>query len=113
ATGGGVYFWQEQRVNEANQRNQQLTNQVASLQEQVNKLEATEQGLEQEVADEAAPPTDDQVVNAAKAYCQASVDPANRQAHVFTLVDSAGGKRVLYSADKDFATVTATCGTAA
>lgn len=113
AVGGGVYYWQNRQVKEANARNQELTNQVAQLQEQVNKLEGTEQELEQEVADETAVTTDDEVIAAAKAYCQASVDPANQQAHVFTVVNSAGDKKVLYSADKGFATVNATCGTTA
>ncbi len=113
AAGGGVYFWQNKQVKDANNRNQELTNQVAQLQEQINKLESTDQTLEDEVASAAAPSVDEQVIDAAKAYCQASVDPANKQAHVFTLVDSAGGKKVLYSADKSFATVSATCGTTA
>lgn len=113
ATGYGVYYWQHKEVKKANARIQELNNEVTSLQDQVNSLEATDQALEKEVETEATPSTDTLITDAVKAYCQTTIDPASKQAHVFTLVNSAGNKQVLFSTDKTFATVNATCGTTA
>lgn len=57
-----------------------------------------------------APTSDEQVIAAVKAYCNASVDPATKQPLVLT-VGTAGAsqKQVLYSADKNFAYVNAVC----
>jgi len=56
--------------------------------------------------------TDEQVIAALKAYCNANVDPVTTKALVLT-VGKAGAsqKQVLYSSDKNFAYVNAVCST--
>lgn len=110
----GVYYWQHREVKKANARISELNNEVTQLQGQVDTLEADAQNLEKEVTAETAVNTDDAVVAAAQASCQATLDPATNQALVFTVgTIGTAKKKVVYSADKNFASLTATCGTAA
>lgn len=56
--------------------------------------------------------TDEQVIAAVKAYCNASIDPTTKKPLVLK-VGTAGAsqKQVLYSSDKNFAYVNAVCST--
>lgn len=114
AAGGGVYYWQQQELKKANAHIAELNNEVQELQGQVNELEATDETLEKEVTAEEAATTDQAVITTATTYCQASLDPATNTALVFTAgTIGTENKTVVYSTDKNFASLNATCGTTA
>lgn len=113
-TAYGVYYWQDQKVKDANARVTELNNEVQTLQGQVDELEAANKEAEQEVAADTAADTDTAVIAAAQASCQATLDPATSKALVFTIgTTGTAKKKVVYSTDKGFASLTATCGTVA
>lgn len=110
--GYGVYYWQHQQVDSLAKQNQGLTAEVAALKTEVSNLKSEEAATEAEV--ETAPTADDLVMAEAKAYCEATIDPTSKKALVYTQGTSGTDKKkVLYSADKTFATTTAVCATSA
>jgi len=110
---GGVYFWQHDKVTKSNSQSNSLSNEIADLKQQLSKAEqASKDTKTTDVADTvpAVSSSDDQVLAAVKAYCNANVDPATKKPLVLK-VGTAGQnqKQVLYSADKNFAYVNAVC----
>ncbi|MEI7683169.1 MAG: hypothetical protein WCJ24_02625 [Candidatus Saccharibacteria bacterium] len=112
ATGYGVYYWQHQQVDKLAKQVQGLTAYVTELNTQIDTLNANaEKAKTAAVAATVAPTTDQQVITAVQDYCQAQVDPTTAKALVF--VQPTATKKVLYSTDKKFTTVSAVCGTTA
>lgn len=108
ATGGAVYYWQNQQLKEANARIAELNNQVQGLQGQVDELEATNQ----ETAEATSPTQDERVIVAAANACQKEFWPATGKTLAFAVEGSGEDKKkVLYSSDGNFATLTSVCGT--
>lgn len=102
----GAYAYQQQQIDKKQAANAALTKQLAAANAENETLKADAE----KAAD--APTTDEEVLAAVKAYCQAAVDPTTKKALVYTA--PTGEKKVLYSvSDKNFATVTAVCGTTA
>jgi hypothetical protein len=112
-TGYGVYYWQHQQVDKLAKQTQGLTAYVAVLNAKVDSLNAEKAKTTKAVV-VTAPTTDEQVIGAVKAYCQAQVDPTTKKALVFTATLSQPSKKaILYSTDKNFASMTANCGATA
>lgn len=102
--GYGVYYWQHQQVDKLAKENAALSVQVAANQAKVNELEAEAKKVA------VVPTSDEQIIAATTAYCQAQIDPATKKALVYTQGTSGTDKKkVLYSADKNFAFVNAAC----
>lgn len=108
--GYGVYYWQHQQVDTLAKQNQGLTAEVAALKTEVVNLKE-ESAAEAEVV---VPTADELVMASAKVACEATIDPTSKKALVYTQGTSgADKKKVLYSADKTFATTSAVCATSA
>ncbi len=107
AAGYGIYYWQHQQVDKLAKENQALTAQLAAANKKASDAEAENAKL----SEAATPPTADTlVITAATADCQAEVDPATKKALVYTQgTQGTDKKKVLYSTDKTFAKVSATC----
>ncbi len=106
----GVYYWQNQKVKSANAQVQQLNSQVSDLNKQVADAKAAASKSSSSSSSTKTTTTDDAVLAAAKAYCEASVDPTTKKALVFTAGTMGTDKKVvMYSTDKTFAQLTATC----
>lgn len=103
---GGLYYWQ-------NSINQDLQSQLDASKAEIIKIQQSSPEVVSEMPKNTpteAPTTDEQVLAAVKAYCNAAVDPATKQALVLK-VGTAGEnqRKVLYSSDKNFAYVNAVC----
>ena len=108
AVGYGTFYWQHQHVDRLIAQRGELQKQIADQQAHMTEMEAENAKLTKEVA--VTPTTDELVITATTDYCQAAVDPTTAKALVYTQGTSGTAKKkVLYSADKKFATVTAVC----
>lgn len=109
AVGAGVYFWQQQKVNDLETNVKTLNAKVILLNKQLSKA-ASKQSATTAVKATAPTSTDEQAIAAAKQYCNAKVNSDTKQPLVFT-VGKVGpnNKQVLYSADNNFATISASC----
>jgi uncharacterized protein HemX len=107
----GVYFWQHQKVTNAETQNKALSALLMATRTQNQELQMQVTDAKKDAAaktDDTKPMTADELVTAAvKNYCNAMVD-AKKQPLVLTMGTSKG-KAVLYSADKNFAYVNAAC----
>lgn len=101
--GGGVYYWQNQKVKELNA-------QVNDLNSQINAMQSRMSSNQTEAAVSTA--TDDQLVlEAAQAACLTVDDPANAQPLAFKIgTIGANKKEIVYTANKNYASLNATCG---
>jgi flagellar basal body-associated protein FliL len=108
--GGGVYYWQHQKVSDLEATVTRLNTEVAGLNGQLKTSKTTAAKDSSASSKAVVLSTDEQVLAAVKNYCNANVDPATKQALVLK-VGTAGDsqKQVLYSADKNFAYVNAVC----
>lgn len=107
AAAGGVYYWQQQKVKQQANQIQNLNGQINTLQGQVNDLEAAAK----KAAATTTVSTDDLVIAAAKASCQAAVDPSTYKALIYTQgTVGTTNKKVTYASDKTYALTTANCG---
>lgn len=111
AAGYGVFYWQHQHVDRLIAERGDLESQITDLQTQNATLKADNE----KIAKASTQPTADElVIKSTTAYCQAQVDPTSAKALVYTQGTSGTDKKtVLYSTNKNFAAVTATCATAA
>lgn len=106
--GYGVYYWQQQQVSKLQGENTSLSAELTTTKAKVTELEKAQEEAGTE------PTTDELVIASVTSYCQAGVDPTSKKALVFTQgTAGAEKKKVLYSADKNFAYVNAACTTAA
>lgn len=109
AAAGGVYYWQSKKTKEATAQVQKLNAQITELNKQLADAKAAESKSTTE-ADTKSTSTDDLVLAAAEAYCEAGVDPTTKKALVFTAgTTGTSQKKVVYSVDKVFARVNAGC----
>ncbi len=111
AAGYGVFYWQHQHVDRLIAQRGELESQITDLQTQNAALKADNDKL---TKDTTQPTADELVIKSTTAYCQAQVDPTTAKALVYTQGTSGTDKKkVLYSTDKNYASVTATCATTA
>ncbi len=110
AVGGGVYYWQHNKVVDLNSDVSSLNSEVARLKQLPSKIEQTSQKPPQKSEAPPALSADEQVLAAVKTYCNANVDPTTKQPFILK-VGTAGSsqKQVLYSSDQNFAYVNAVC----
>lgn len=106
ASAGAVWYWQNSKVKD-------LQSQVNNLNSQLNAMQS--RGSSQETQAAVSQATDDQLVlTAAQAACLTVDDPATAQPMVFKIgTIGAQKKEIVYTANKTYASLNATCGTAA
>jgi outer membrane murein-binding lipoprotein Lpp len=110
AVGGGVYYWQHQKVTSLQKQVNTLNAQVNAMQ---SKLSSAEAAAATAAASKTNVSTDDLVIEAAQAACLTVDDPATAKPYGFTLgTIGTAKKKVVYSADKNYASLNATCGPA-
>lgn len=106
--GYGTFYWQHQHVTSLISERGDLNGQIGDLQTQVATLNSENAKLtasaKPAATATAAPTNDEQVVTAVTAYCQSAVDPTTAKALVYST-----DKKPLYSSDKTYASLTATC----
>jgi cell division protein FtsL len=107
AGGYGIFYWQHQHVDRLIAQRSELEQQIADQQAHMAEMEAENAKLTKEVP--TTPTTDELVITAVTDYCQAGVNPANSKEALVYLPSPAGNKKVLYTADKQFAQLTAAC----
>ncbi len=106
--GYGTFYWQHQHVDRLIAQRGELNKEIADLNAHMAEMEAENAKLTKEVPTTLT--TDEQVIAAVKAYCEAGVDPTTAKSLVYiqgTMGPSK--KKILYSTDKKYAEVNAGC----
>lgn len=116
AIAAGIYVWQHQKVKIRDLQGNvtSLSTKVDSLNKQITATATTDTSKKDTTSPvQTAPATvssDDQVIAVVKNYCNANVDPDTKKPLVVNIGKAgADQKKVLYSADKNFAYVNAIC----
>jgi hypothetical protein len=106
AAGGGVYYMRQQQMKSADEA-ADMTSKNHDLSARVNFLNKQ---ILAEQAKNPAQPADAQVLAAVKNFCNAGVDSKTKKPLVMTVIPAGPAKKqVLYSTDKNYATVNAVC----